>query len=197
MKAVYLCAALLILFVIAQTVLAMSSQKTEQQAYRVVLEEKDFEIRFYPEATMASLKLAASTYQGVASNGFRKLANYIFGGNQASKSIAMTAPVRIQFAEKQSSMSFVMPKKYDASSLPMPNDTSIHIHTDAAHYAAVISFGGFATDEKIKSHVAQLEKSIQDRHIKIVGPYQFLGYNPPYQVMGRKNEIVIPIEWKE
>ena len=94
-------------------------------------------------------------------------------------------------------MSFVMPKKYDASSLPMPNDTSIHIHTDAAHYAAVISFGGYATDEKIKSHVAQLKKSIQDRHIKIVGPYQFLGYNPPYQVVGRKNEIVIPIEWKE
>ena len=54
-----------------------------------------------------------------------------------------------------------------------------------------------ATDEKIKSHVAQLEKSIQDKHIKIVGPYQFLGYNPPYQVVGRKNEIVIPIEWKE
>ena len=78
MKAIYLCAAILILFIIVQTVLAMSSQKTEQQAYRVVLEERDFEIRFYPEATMASLNLAASTYQGVASNGFRKLANYIF-----------------------------------------------------------------------------------------------------------------------
>jgi CHASE1-domain containing sensor protein len=53
MKAVYICAAILILFIIVQTVLAMSSQKTEQQAYRVVLEERDFEIRFYPEATMA------------------------------------------------------------------------------------------------------------------------------------------------
>ena len=43
MKAIYICAAILILFIIVQTVLAMSSQKTEQQAYRVVLEEKDFE----------------------------------------------------------------------------------------------------------------------------------------------------------
>jgi hypothetical protein len=197
MKALYICSALLAIFLIVQTVIAASSRKTEQQAYRVVKIEKDFEIRFYPEATMASLSLAASNYQGVASYGFRKLANYIFGGNEASKSITMTAPVRMQLSDKGSTMSFVMPKKYDASSLPKPNDTSIHIHTDAAQYVAVINFGGYASDEKIKSNLAILEKRLKDNNINSIGPYQFLAYNPPYQIMGRINEIIIPIEWKE
>ncbi|MEY4282332.1 MAG: hypothetical protein RLZ39_1744 [Bacteroidota bacterium] len=197
MKALYICAALLAIFLIVQTVIAASSRKTEQQAYRVVKKEKDFEIRFYPEATMASLSLAAINYQGVASYGFRKLANYIFGGNEASKSISMTAPVRMQLSEKGSTMSFVMPKKYDANSLPTPNDTSIHIHTDAAQYVAVINFGGYASDEKIKSNLAILEKRLKDNNINSIGPYQFLAYNPPYQLMGRINEIIIPIEWKE
>ncbi|MDE3256195.1 MAG: heme-binding protein, partial [Bacteroidota bacterium] len=182
MKALYICAALLAIFLIVQTVIAASSRKTEQQAYRVVKKEKDFEIRFYPEATMASLSLAASNYQGVASYGFRKLANYIFGGNEASKSISMTAPVRMQLSDKGSTMSFVMPKKYDASSLPTPNDTSIHIHTDAAQYVAVINFGGYASDEKIKSNLAILEKRLKDNNINSIGPYQFLAYNPPYQI---------------
>ena len=197
MKTLYICAALLAIFLIVQTVIAASSRKTEQQAYRVVKIEKDFEIRFYPEATMASLSLAASNYQGVASYGFRKLANYIFGGNEESKSISMTAPVRMQLSEKGSTMSFVMPKKYDASSLPTPNDTSIHIHIDAAQYVAVINFGGYASDEKIKSNLAILEKRLKDNNISSIGPYQFLAYNPPYQIMGRINEIIIPIEWKE
>jgi hypothetical protein len=197
MKVVYICAVLLVLFLIVQTIIAASSKKTEQQIYRVVKKEKDFEIRFYPEATMASLNLAASNYQGVASNGFRKLANYIFGGNEQSKSISMTAPVRMQLSDKGSTMSFVMPKKYDTTSLPTPNDTSIHIHTDAAQYVAVINFGGYASDEKIKSNLAILEKRLKDSNINIIGPYQFLAYNPPYQVIGRTNEIIIPIEWKE
>lgn len=197
MKALYICASLLAIFLIVQTVIAASSRKTEQQTYRVVKKEKDFEIRFYPEATMASLSIAASNYQGVASNGFRKLANYIFGGNEAAQIIAMTAPVRMQLSDKGSTMSFVMPKKYDVSSLPSPNDTSIHIHTDAAQYVAVINFGGYASDEKIKSNLAILEKRLKESNIKSIGPYQLLGYNPPYQIVGRTNEIIIPIEWKE
>jgi hypothetical protein len=33
--------------------------------------------------------------------------------------------------------------------------------------------------------------------MKVIGEYSLLGYNAPFQFWGRKNEVVIPIEWKE
>ena len=45
--------------------------------------------------------------------------------------------------------------------------------------------------------VEQKAKIIQKKGIKVTGDYTFLGYNAPYQFWSRKNEVVIPIEWKE
>jgi urea carboxylase len=38
---------------------------------------------------------------------------------------------------------------------------------------------------------------LEKKKIKIIGRFNFLGYNAPFQFIGRKNEISIPIEWKE
>ena len=74
----------------------MSSDKTETQEYQVVKIEKDFEIRHYPAATMASISSFARTYKDLRTPGFRKLAGYIFGGNSENKQIAMTTPVHMK-----------------------------------------------------------------------------------------------------
>jgi hypothetical protein len=133
----------------------------------------------------------------LANNGFRKLASYIFGGNEQKQSISMTAPVIMSMSEKGSSMSFVMPEKFNNASLPTPNDKSIDIQQSKPVYVASISFSGYATDAKIKIHKEELEQILKDKGIKMVGAYSFLGYNAPYQFIGRTNEIIIPIEWKE
>jgi hypothetical protein len=62
---------------------------------------------------------------------------------------------------------------------------------------AVISFGGYADDETIKQKREVLLKLIQKKGIKVTGDYTFLGYNAPFQFWNRRNEVVIPIEWKE
>jgi hypothetical protein len=64
-------------------------------------------------------------------------------------------------------------------------------------YAAVISFGGYANDEKINEFTNKLVGLLQNKNIKIIGPSNFLGYDAPFQFIGRKNEIYIPIEWKD
>jgi len=69
--------------------------KTETQPYQVIKKEKDFEIRKYPPATMATVSMDARSYKELSSTGFRKLASFIFGGNQSKKSIAMTSPVHM------------------------------------------------------------------------------------------------------
>jgi hypothetical protein len=95
--------------VIFQSFTLMSANRTEEQKYTVVLKEKDFEIRFYPSATVATIKSDAKTYKDLSGPGFRKLAGYIFGGNETSTSISMTSPVHMDISDSGSSMSFVMP----------------------------------------------------------------------------------------
>ena len=197
MKLVYLFIALGLVFIVFQSFRSISASKVEKQKYRVVKIEEGFEIRFYPKAMFATIQSSGTNYKQVASSGFRKLAGYIFGGNDESKSIAMTAPVRMEMGGNGSSMSFVMPEKYDASTLPKPKDASVQIKESKESYEAVIAFGGYANDEKIKEYTDKLVALLNKKNIKIIGGYSFLGYNAPFEFFGRKNEISIPIEWKE
>jgi hypothetical protein len=197
MKMFYLFLALAIIFIVFQSFKKFSVSSIETQKYRVVKKEDGFEIRFYPKATFATIRSNGTNYKQVASSGFRKLAGYIFGGNDQNKSIAMTAPVRMEMSEKGSAMSFVMPEKYDMATLPKPKDATVEIKQSEEVYAAVIAFGGYANDEKINDYTHKLVALLQKKNIKIIGGFNFLGYNAPYDFIGRKNEISIPIEWKE
>jgi hypothetical protein len=197
MKALYIFLGLGAIYIVFQSFIANSAVKTEKQKYRTVVKDDELEIRYYPAATMATVYSSATNYKSVSSSGFGKLARFIFGGNKENESIAMTAPVRMNMSEKGAEMSFVMPTKYNESNLPKPNDESIRIHESAPQYVAVISFGGYANDEKIKTHKENLLQILSQRNIKVTGDYTFLGYNAPYQMIARTNEIAIPIEWKE
>jgi len=198
MKAFYVISGIGLIFLMVQSYKVVSSNlKTENQKYRLVKKEAQYEIRFYPAATFAKIYSPGTNYKSVASSGFKKLAGYIFGGNDQGKSIAMTSPVRMEMSEKGSTMSFVMPEKYQESDLPKPKDSGVHIVKSSPQYVAVIHFGGYADDEKIKEKRDELLQLIQKKGIKVAGDYTFLGYNAPFQFWGRKNEVVIPIEWKE
>jgi hypothetical protein len=198
MKAFYIIASIGFLFLMIQSFKSMSNNlKTENQKYRLILKEAQFEIRFYPAAILAKIYSTGTNYKSVASSGFRKLAGYIFGGNDQGKSISMTAPVRMELGSTGSSMSFVMPEKYKESDLPKPKDSSVHIVKSSPQYVAVIAFGGYADDEKIKEKRDILLQLIQKKGIKVAGEYAFLGYNAPFQFWSRKNEVLIPIVWKE
>ena len=196
-KLFYLLSALALILIVFQSFRSFTAASIETQKYRLVKKEDGFEIRFYPIATFATIRSTGSNYKQVASSGFRRLAGYIFGGNDQNKSIAMTAPVRMEMSEKGSAMSFVMPDKYDMASLPKPKDATVEIKQSEPIYAAVIAFGGYANDEKINDYTNQLVALLQKKNIKIIGHFNFLGYNAPFQLIGRKNEISIPIEWKE
>ena len=197
MRIFYFLLALGVLFVVFQSFRTFSAASIETQKYRVVKIENGFEIRFYPVATFATIYSTGTNYKQVASGGFRKLAGYIFGGNEQNKSISMTAPVRMEMSEKGSSMSFVMPEKFDETNLPKPKDASVQIKKSQEMYAAVITFGGYANDEKIELYKNKLVALLEKKGISIIGGYNFLGYNAPFKFYRRKNEISIPIEWKE
>ena len=197
MKAVYISLLLVAIYLIFQSFKIINVVKTEKQAYRVVKKEAGFEIRFYPSATMATVYSKATNYKSVSSSGFSKLAKFIFGGNQQKESISMTAPVIMRITDKGSSMSFVMPQKYNEEPLPTPNDTQIEIKKSEATYFAAISFGGYANDEKIAIYRDQLTAMLKAKNIIRKEGFYFLGYDAPFQFIGRTNEVIIPVEWKE
>ena len=171
--------------------------KTETQAYKIIKTEKDFEIRLYPPATMASVSMNAKTYKELSSSGFSKLASFIFGGNNSKENIAMTTPVHMDINNSLSSMSFVMPANYNYDNLPKPNDSTITIKTASEEYVAAIAFGGYADDEQIKIYATKLENALKASGIAYFGNFRFLGYNAPYQFLGRKNEIIVSVTFKE
>ena len=186
-------AVLLTILIISQLYFTMA--KTETQAYQVIKTEKDFEIRLYPPATMATISMDVKTYKELSSAGFRKLASFIFGGNQDNKNISMTSPVHMDINDSLSSMSFVMPANYNKDNLPKPNDTSVILKTTTEEYVAAIRFGGYANDEEIKMYAAKLESALKVEGIEYFGNFRFLGYNAPFQFWGRKNEIIVNVRW--
>lgn len=181
--------------IIIQTYIVMASAKSETQPYQVVRAEKDFEIRYYPAATFATISSKAKTYKELGSSGFRKLAGYIFGGNIEDKKISMTSPVHMDINDSVSTMSFVMPSNYNESNLPKPKNSEVVISNVRSEYVAAITFGGYASDADIKRYSEKLEKALKMASISYYGHFRFLGYNAPFQFFNRKNEIIISVNW--
>jgi hypothetical protein len=96
-----------------------------------------------------------------------------------------------------STMSFVMPSEYTEKTLPKPNDPGVSITNTEDEYVAAIRFGGFASDQDRKYYTAKLQDLLKEHSITTLGHYRFLGYDPPFQMTDRRNEIVVTVQWKE
>jgi len=109
----------------------------------------------------------------------------------------MTVPVHMDVNDTLSTMSFVMPSAYNKENLPKPNDANVQIATTSEEYAAVLRFSGFASDQDLKTYTEKLQNSLKKRGILTIGNPRYLGYNPPYQLFNRRNEIIVSIDWKK
>ena len=194
MKTVIAITAIAIIIIVIFTSFTLtSSNKTEEQKYTVILKDKDFEIRFYPSATVATINSDAKTFKDLSGPGFRKLAGYIFGGNETNTNISMTSPVHMDINDSVSSMSFVMPASYNEENLPKPNDPNVLIHKTVDEYVAVLRFGGFASDKDLIFYSDKLHDILKEKGLTSYGNARFLGYNPPFQLIDRRNEIVVSV----
>ncbi len=100
-----------------------------------------------------------------------------------------------EIRDSVSTMSFVMPSAYSKENLPKPNDPNVQIQITDNEYVAVIRFGGYASDEDLKFYSQKLENLLKEKGITSLGNYRFLGYNPPFQPVGRRNEIIVTVDW--
>jgi len=179
---------------IALIILAMSftSKGIETPEYKVFKNIEDVEIRLYPNMIVAKTALQGNSFDKQGSNGFRTIAGYIFGGNDKNQKIAMTSPVVMSIGDS-ATMYFVMPKSYKQSDLPTPSSPQVKIIEESAKTLAVISYGGFSSDEKIENYRTKLAAVLQKNEMKTKGDFMFMGYNAPWDVIDRKNEVAIEV----
>ena len=179
-------------FIISQIYAMNSRKEIESYPYKLVKKYPDFEIRTYESSLFNSVKLPYSSYKESSRKGFSILAGYIFGSNEKNEKIAMTSPVMMSI-EDSMTMHFLVPKKYTEETLPSPTNKQVELTKIPAKTVAVISFKGWADDEKIEKYKQQLIQHLKEEKIEYKGPFFFLGYNPPFELLNRRNEVMVEI----
>jgi len=182
----------LLLFVVSQIWAQSQVSGIETYPYRVDKTYDGFEVRTYERANFIYVTMDAKTYAESSSRGFRTLAGYIFGGNERQQKIAMTSPV-VMDMDNEVTMKFLVPAQYKLDELPKPENAEVRFATEKERTVAAITFGGFANDEKILEHKDELFQYLAAFGIEHTGQWSFLGYDPPFKLIGRKNEVVVEL----
>lgn len=184
---------LLSIVVVAQLISSRSTKNTESHTYKVIKDYGSFEVRKYEPAIFSYVIMKPGSYRDNSGTGFRKLAGYIFGGNDKKQKIAMTTPVTMTMDDSVV-MKFMVPKNLKLDDLPKPNDSTIQFEQEEAKTVAALRFGGWANDSIIDAKIQELEMLLKENDLTIKGKFSFLGYNPPYEVFNRRNEVIVEVE---
>jgi hypothetical protein len=211
MRKVILVSVPLVLILLCLPVLLVSCATVgiEKVQYDVVEKSKAIEVRQY-EPYLVAETLVASDFKEAGNVAFRRLFNYISGGNQTKESIAMTAPVNQQGASEKIAMtapvtqqaigdkfavSFVMPAKYTLDTIPQPTDPAVTVKEIPGYKAAVIRYSGTWSPKRYEAKKEALETFIKEQGLTPAGEPIWARYDPPFQLwLLRRNEVVIPIE---
>jgi len=188
---------------------AGAAMATEEPKYTVLEKESPFEIRLYAPMIVAEVQVEGDL-DGASSQGFRLIAAYIFGQNQVSEKIAMTAPVSVADQTSKSAkiamtipvgiepnagkwtVSFVMPAEYTMETIPKPINPQVQLRQIPALKKAIISFTGFYSDNKVTEKTLELEQWMKTRNLQSAGSPNFARYNPPWTLpFMRRNEVMI------
>ncbi len=194
MKTLYfVIGSIIIFFIISQFFIHRSSTKIEMYPYTLTTVVGEIEIRDYQARLFTNVPLSNQGYKQNASSGFSKLGGYIFGANQRNQKIAMTSPVSMSLGDTPS-MGFMVPEAISKEALPKPNQADITFKQEPQKTMAVITFSGWVSDASIKEYKDTLIAVLKANDIKHTNQFYCFGYNPPYDLFFRKNEIAVVLE---
>ena len=177
------------ILIILISILILSSQAMayEEANYKVVKENKEYEIRKYSDR----LVIETNSTEG---NGFRKLFNYISGNNEDSQEIKMTVPVTQEIKNENMTMQFYLPLKFNKDNAPKPSNSDIKILTIEGGYYAVIKYSGRSSDKNFLKNKNILEKQLKQDNITIISPPIRASYNSPFTLpILKRNEVMYKI----
>jgi hypothetical protein len=184
---------------------------TEEPAYTVVqtigpsLEIRQYGPRLAADTVVQGDEIAAR------SEGFRRIAGYIFGANQGaakidmtapvatapSETIAMTAPVAQARTPDGWRVRFFMPSQYTLQTLPRPNDPRVQIVTVPPETYAVYRYSGSIAPENVAQAHAALTRLLRGTGYVASGDILNWFYDPPWTLPPlRRNEAAVVVVGK-
>jgi hypothetical protein len=132
--------------------------------------------------------------QAAINEGFRQLADYIFGANANRTKIPMTIPVRQCYANREASqwqVEFVVPPDWTPETLPQPKNTQIQFKVYEPSEFAVIRFNGSPKEVDFLTQEENLLHWLQQKGRFHLGEPIYAFYNPPWTLpFMRRNEIL-------
>lgn len=199
------------LAILASSCSVFGIRREETPAYKVLQRAGNKEIRYYAPYIVAktTVKGEMKQTQGTA---FRRLAGYIFGNNEKSQKMAMTAPVLqeplresqplpmttpvLQQAQMGAwTMSFVMSSAFSLEQLPVPKDASVVIEQVPARYVAALRYTWGASEERHRKKAEELLSWLQQgKQYQAVTVPVLAGYDPPWTLpFLRRNETMVDV----
>ena len=183
----------------------------EEPAYQTRMQEGSFEIREYASYLVAEVFMEGEDFDEASGDGFRILADYIFGNNlsrsssvqmagkaeEASENIAMTAPVQMDQGKKpnQWRMAFSLPSKWNSETVPIPNDQRVKLREVPAEKVVVLQFSGLMGLDDLKEREQQLRQWAANQQIEVQGAVRTARYDPPWTLpFLRKNEVQFKVK---
>ena len=178
----------------------------EEPRYQVLMNEGAYEVRQYVPTLIAETMIDGDM-DAASNQGFRRIADYIFGNNQAAdaltgEKIAMTAPVTVEPQQDNANMQtanawrihFVMPSQYTLASIPKPKNSAVRLKEIPSKYFAVLRYTGFNTVARVETKTQETLAWAQQKNLKVIGTPQLSRYDPPWTLpMFRRNEIMVEI----
>lgn len=183
----------------------------ETPNYEVISAQAGIEIRQYAPMIIAEVQMDGEREDAIG-NGFRLLADYIFGNNQGLQDIAMTAPVQQQKnikiamtapVQQQSisdiwRVSFVMPSEYSMETLPKPVNDRVAIKRVPSKQFIVVTFAGTNSNKNVTVHEEKLMRYVKANNLSVVGAPTYAFYNPPWTLPPmRRNEVMMEMEMEK
>lgn len=181
-------------------------KQTPEPDYRALETDGDYQIRHYPGITVAETVIEGPR-KAALSDGFRRLADYIFAKSRAGEQIAMTVPVVQDAGDPMASdpplfdddlegawrTRFVMPHGRNSANLPEPPE-GVELLDLPARRVAVVSFSGWADDKLLAEQEDRLRGWLARRGEVTEAEPEYAFYNSP-MIPGplRRNEVWLPL----
>ncbi|MFP5478494.1 MAG: SOUL family heme-binding protein [Alphaproteobacteria bacterium] len=165
----------------------------EMPPYRVDWAEGAREIRGYGPHLLAEVRVSGGR-SGAIQAGFRVLAGYIFGGNATGEKIAMTVPVAQTPAGEDWVVSFMMPARYTAETLPAPRSERVRFVQAGPSRQVVERFSGLPGTAGLEERAEALRAWAEGQgHEILAGPHYYFYDAPMTLPWKRRNEVAFTI----
>ncbi|MGB4588621.1 MAG: heme-binding protein [Clostridiaceae bacterium] len=166
----------------------------ETAPYEVLKKDGKFEIRSYEELITVGVK----ENNLVSGNGFGSIFQYISGDNENREKISMTTPVINELNEEGVTTEFVMPRRYNASTLPKPENKNLSIKKLESRTVLAITFNGSINDQRLRFYKKLLLDYAKKNSLTTTGIFRLARYNPPFiPSFLRRNELLIDLKGYE